>query len=103
MRNEPRSKSQTKRKTPPHRDDLLSQILATAVATPVAIALTTLGAIVSTARWLVTAVTERLPDLPTRPRHNVARVREQLEAARRQAEASGVLWPKVPDRSGRNS
>jgi hypothetical protein len=83
-------------------DGLFSQMLSAAVVTPVAIGLTTVGAIVTAAHWLLTAVTDRLPDLPTRPRHNVQRVREQLLAARRQAEASGVLWPKVPDRTGRN-
>ena len=83
-------------------DGLFSQILSAAVAAPLAIGLTTLGAIVSAAQWVMTAVFDRLPDLPARPRHNVARVRQQLRAARDAAEASGVLWPKVPDRTGRN-
>jgi hypothetical protein len=43
-----------------------------------------------------------LPDLCIpRPRHNAKRVREQWNAARRAAEASGVLWSKVQDRSSR--
>jgi hypothetical protein len=83
-------------------DGLFSQIVGAALAAPLAIGFTTVGAIVSVAQWMLTAVIDRLPDLPTRPRHNVARVHEQLLAARRQAEASGVLWPKVPDRTGRN-
>lgn len=84
-------------------DGLLSQILGAAVAAPRAIGLTTLGAMVSAAQWLLTAMAGLMPDLrPSRPRHNVARVREQLEAARRAAESSGVLWAKVPDRTGRN-
>ena len=85
------------------KDGLFSQILSAAVAAPVVVGLTTLGAMVSAAQWVLTAVFELLPELPRpRPRHNVARVREQLEAARRAAESSGVLWAKVPDRTGRN-
>lgn len=84
-------------------DGLFSQMLSAAVAAPVAIGLTTLGAMVSAAQWVLTAVFDLLPDLPpARPRHNVARVRQQLKAARDAAESSGVLWPKVPDRTGRN-
>ena len=84
-------------------EGLLSQIASAAVTAPVALALTTLGAMAIVAQLVMTAVADLLPDLRTaRPRHNAARVREQVKAARRAAEASGVLWPKVPDRTGRN-
>jgi len=89
---------------PPHsaNDGLLSQIVNAAVAAPVAIGLTTLGAVASAAQWVIAAVTDLLPDVhPSRPRHNAKRVREQLDAARRAAEASGVLWSKVRDRTSR--
>jgi hypothetical protein len=86
----------------PANEGLLSQIVSAAVAAPLAIGLTTLGAVVSAAQWVITAVTDLLPDVhPARPRHNAKRVREQLDAARRAAEASGVLWSKVQDRSSR--
>ena len=86
----------------PESDGLLAQIVSAAVAAPVAIGLTTLGAVVTAAQWVITAVTDLLPDVhPSRPRHNAKRVREQLDAARRAAEASGVLWSKVQDRTSR--
>jgi hypothetical protein len=86
----------------PQNDGLLAQIVSAAVAAPVAIGLTTLGAVASAAQWVIAVVTDLLPDAhSSRPRHNVQRVREQLDAARRAAEASGVLWSKVPDRSSR--
>jgi hypothetical protein len=53
---------------------------------------------------VLASVVDLLPELPSvRPRHNAKRVREQVIAAKRVAEASGVLKPKVPDRSGRDS
>jgi hypothetical protein len=92
----------TKNQGPPPTDGFLSQIVAAVVTTPVTLGVTALGAVVTAARWAVTAVTDLLPDVrPARPRHNAKRVREQLDAARRAAEASGVLWSKVSDRSGR--
>jgi hypothetical protein len=78
-------------------------MVSAALNAPVAVGLTTLGVVVSIAQWLRTAVSDLLPDVRrARPRHNAARVREQLLAARRAAEASGVLAPKVPDRTSRN-
>ena len=85
-------------------EGLFSQIVSAAVAAPIAIGLTTLGALATVAQWVLTAVADMLPDLrPARPRHNAARVRQQLKAARDTAEASGVLWAKVRDRTSRDS
>ena len=80
-------------KHPPRIEDgLVSQILGTAVATPVAIGLTALGTVVTVTQWMVAAVTSLVPamDRP-RPRHNAARVREQLRAAKQAAQKAGVL------------
>jgi len=79
-------------------DALVSQIVSAAVAAPVALGLTALGAMVTVAQWMFAGVTSLLPDLsPGRPRHNAARVREQLQAAHRAARKSGVLWSQTPD------
>jgi hypothetical protein len=80
-------------KHPPRIEDtLVSQILSAAVATPVAIGLTALGAMVSVTQWVLAAVTTLVPDLDrARPRHNAARVREQLRAAKQAAQKAGVL------------
>jgi threonine/homoserine/homoserine lactone efflux protein len=79
-------------KAPPRKEDsLVSQILDAAVAAPVAIGLTALGAVVTVTQWMVAAVTALAPDLDrTRPRHNAARVREQLRAAKQAARKAGV-------------
>ena len=73
-------------------DSLVSQILSAAAAAPVAIGLTALGAMVTVTQWMIAAVTSMVPDLDrARPRHNAARVREQLRAAKRAAQKAGVL------------
>jgi threonine/homoserine/homoserine lactone efflux protein len=82
----------------------LPQLVNAAIAAPVALGLTALGAMVTVTQWVLASVVDLLPELPSvRPRHNAKRVREQVIAAKRVAEASGVLKPKVPDRSGRDS
>jgi len=69
-----------------------SQLLSAAVAAPVAIGLAALGAVVSVTQWVLAAVTSLAPDLDSsRPRHNAARVREQLKAAQQAARKAGVL------------
>jgi hypothetical protein len=80
-------------KHPPRiEDSLVSQILGAAVAAPAAIGLTALGAVVTVAQWMIATVTTLVPDLDrVRPRHNAARVREQLRAAKRAAQKAGVL------------
>lgn len=73
-------------------DTLVSQIVSAAVAAPMAIGLTALGAMVTVTQWVLAAVTSLAPDLDSRrPRHNAARVREQLRAAKRAAKKAGVL------------
>jgi hypothetical protein len=80
------------KRRPRIEDSLVSQILSTAVAAPVAIGLTALGAVVTVTQWMVAAVTSLVPDIDrARPRHNAARVREQLRAAKRAAQKAGVL------------
>jgi hypothetical protein len=80
-------------KRPPRIEDtFVSQIVSTAVATPMAIGLAALGAIVSVTQWALAALTSLTPDLGSnRPRHNAARVREQLRAAKQAAQKAGVL------------
>lgn len=73
-------------------DTLVSQIVSAAVAAPVAIGLTALGAAVTVTQWVLAAVTTLVPHLDRgRPRHNAARVREQLRAAQQAARKAGVL------------
>jgi hypothetical protein len=84
-------------------DGLLAPIVTAAEAARVVLGLTALGVLVRVAELLLTAVSSLLPELDAgRPRHDADRVRERLKAARDTAEASGVLWPKVPDRTGRH-
>jgi hypothetical protein len=80
-------------KQAPHTaDTLVSQIVSAAVAAPVAVGLTALGAVVRVTQWVLAAVKSLAPDLDSgRPRHNAARVREQLKAAQQAARKAGVL------------
>jgi hypothetical protein len=83
------------KRQPVSEETLVSQILSAAVAAPVAIGLTALGAVVSVTQWMVAAVTTFVPDLDrARPRHNATRVREQLRAAKQAAQKAGVLGPR---------
>lgn len=73
-------------------DPLVSQIVSAALAAPVAVGLTALGTAVSVAQWVLAAVTSLVADPDRgRPRHNAARVREQLRAAHQAARKAGVL------------
>jgi hypothetical protein len=59
-----------------------------------AVGLTTLGAAATLTRWIFSTLTSLLPSLESRrPRHNAARVSEQVRAAKRAARKSGVLRP----------
>ena len=73
---------------------LASRLTAAAIAFPMAVAFTALGAGVAVGRSLIGLVSLLLPSLesdPALPGHNVDRIRERAHAALQSARASGLV------------
>jgi hypothetical protein len=73
---------------------MASRLVATAVALPMAVAFTALGAGVMVGRGLIGLVAVLLPALesePPLPSHNADRIRERASAALQAARASGLV------------